>query len=123
MSQQRRIVREMKQYEERLSFLVSKKSNMPHTEKPRMAVAGNNPSSNKRARARQHQHEQLVKLARVVVACLITAAGGGHKAEPVAVDRSAVLKLDAYHSRIYARGTVISLPGFIKGKLYAEAGL
>lgn len=119
MSMQRRIVREMKLYESRLDYLVRNKSKTPHTAQPRMAVAGNNPSRNKAARKRQHDHEQLVKLARVVVACLITAAGGGDVARPVATNSSKVLRLDEYHQRIYARGTVISLPGFVKGRLQA----
>jgi hypothetical protein len=114
MSKTRTVLRRIAKNEKQLHRVLMNKQPL-NTKSPQMALAGNNPSRMKLARMRQHKLEQMTKLSRVVVACLITAAGGGHIAKPVAeAPKDATLKLDAYKKRLHERGTSLHAPGFVR---------
>ncbi len=109
MSKIRTVLRRIAKNEKQLHRVLMNKQPL-NTKLPSMALAGNNPSRMKLARKRQHHMEQMTKLARVVVACLMTAAGGGHIAKPVAENNDPTIRLDAYKKRLHERGTSITAP-------------
>lgn len=109
MSLQKTLRRNIDLRETNLARVFASKQKL-NTVSPVMALHGNNPSRFKAVKRASHKREQLVKLARVVVACLITAAGGGDVARPVPVDNSPGVRLDQYHRNIHARGTSITAP-------------
>jgi hypothetical protein len=113
MSLQRTAARNIDLRETNLARVFASKQTL-NTVSPVMALHGNNPSRAKSIRKGSHKHQQLVKAARWITACLIVAAGGPRRTAPTAPTEG--VKLDEYHRRTHARGTSLHAPNLGSGE-------